>query len=123
VTFDGKQQSEMLKSAWSQYIEELPLLRKYENFTTFLDKHVRDREERTALKRRIRTILSGKLPREQAEVLLVRFFVRLGEAVAMSYDRLSPSMFLSLQSAPNSQVMRFPTKEVLDAIYNAGKGS
>ncbi len=123
MTFDGKLQSEQLKAAWSQYIEELPLLRKYENFTTFLDKHVRDQEERKALKRSIRIVLSRELSRADAQVLLVRFFVRLGEAVAMSYDRLSPSMFLALQSAPNSQVMRWPTKEVLDAVYGASSGS
>lgn len=123
MTFDGKAQSETLKSAWSQYIEELPALRKYENFMTFLDKHVRNTEERKILKRRIRVVLSGLLPRQDAEVLLLRFFVRLGEAVAMSYDRLSPTMFLALQSAPNSQVMKFPTKEVLDAVYNAGQRS
>jgi len=117
VTFDGKAQSETLKSAWSQYIEELPALRKYENFITFLAKHVRDPAIRDRLQRRVRIIFSGRLSKDDAALLLLRFYTQVVEAVARSYDALSPTVFTALQGASNSQHVSYKVSEVLAKTY------
>jgi phosphoenolpyruvate carboxylase len=117
VKFDGIALSEQIKKGWSQFIDELGGSRTFEQFITFLTKHVRQPDVRHQLGRRIRVLFTRRLPRADAEILLVRFYVKVLDAVADSYDRLSPVAFTALQGASNSQVVKFPTQEVLDGIY------
>ena len=117
IAVRGEQLTAQVQSSWTQFIEDVGHARNLDQIVTMLTKHVRVAEERQALTRRARTIFSKRLPRRDAELLLARFYIRLAEAVASSYDRLSPMVFPALQSASNSQILRFPTAEIVKDLY------
>ena len=117
IAVRGEQLTAQVQSSWTQFIEDVGHARNLDQVITMLTKHVRHAEERQALTRRARTIFSKRLPRQDAELLLERFYIRLAEAVAQSYDRLSPLVFPALQSASNSQILRFPTAEIVKDLY------
>src|SRR5574340_315159 len=117
VSVSGEQLTASVQSSWDQFIRAVEHCRELDQIVTMLAKHVRDGEMRRGLARSARLVFLKSYERKDAEYMLGRFYVRLVEAVASSYDRLSPLVFPALMSAPNSQVISFPTDSILHAIY------
>lgn len=117
MSFSGKELAEQVKEGWRHFIEDLEGAREEAHFITFLAKHVRDPAIRDRLQRRVRIIFSGRLSKDDAALLLLRFYTQVVEAVARSYDALSPTVFTALQGASNSQHVSYKVSEVLAKTY------
>lgn len=117
VAYQGAELTKQIQASWEQLLQDIHGATREEQLVTLLAKHVRDPDERRRLARRVRIVFRRSLDRERAGILLTKFYLRLVDAVAAGYDRLSPMVFPALQSASNSQTIQFPTKAIIDELY------
>jgi hypothetical protein len=117
IRMDGAALEAQVTRAWSQLMEDIRTATDKEQLVTIIAKHVRDSAVRDDLILTIRVLWMRRLSREKAALLLEEFYVDFVKAVANRFDDLSPVVSTSLQGAGNSQVISFPTENVLNVIY------
>ena len=123
VTITGEALISQIQKSWTQLIDDIKHLigpdkqSTFERLLTLLGKHIHDAEKRNDLLLYLRAVFSGNMNRARADVVLSEFFILFFNRAMESYDELSPMVYPAIQAASNTQVVKFPTREILDAIY------